>query len=384
MTVGSKDILVLNKENRIDDDVLQLLSNNDYRVAPVTAESKALSYIRHHDPSLVLIGQSPESDLYGFIREIRSINLQLPVVLLLEAEELPLAVLTLEQQGGTDYALQGSDELLLYVINRNIRYSSVDRRLNRDRIVIDNSDEKLQLLIQDQQAGLRVQNRMMPESPLLIGGIQFDYRIFPSVILSGDFINVIEIPGERIMFYLADVSGHGASSAFVTVLLRSLSGRLEKQFAELDLYSTGDILFWMNKELLLCDLEHHVTMFLGIIDKSTEKLEYSNAGHFPAAILNVEDDTRYLEIGGRPLGLFEEVAYETRTLDLPNPYTMIMFSDGVFEIMPQETLKDKEQHLLALVECGKKSVEALADSLNVLQPKQDDVAILTVVGTGQN
>ena len=383
MMVGSKDILVVNTENRIDGHVLQLLSNNDYHVTPVTVVSEALSYIRHNDPSLVLIGQSPESDLYDFIREIRSTNIQLPVVLLLEIEELPLAIPTLEQQGGTDYALQESDELLLYVINRNIRYSGVDRRLNRDRIVIDNSDEKLKLLIQDQQAGLRVQNRMMPESPLVVGGVQFDYRIFPSVILGGDFINVIEIPGERIMFYLADVSGHGASSAFITVLLRSLSGRLEKQFAELDLHSTGDILFWMNNELLLCDLEHHVTMFLGIIDNSTEKLEYSNAGHFPAAILNAEDETKYLEIGGRPLGLFEEVAYETRTLDLLSPYTVIMFSDGVFEIMPQETIQDKEQHLLSLVACGNKSVESLADSLNVLQPKQDDVAILTVAGTGQ-
>ena len=382
MTVGSKDILVVNTENRIDEHVLQLLSNNDYHVSPVTVESEALSYVRHHDPSLVLIGQSPETDLYGFIREIRSTNLQVPVVLLLEAKEVALAVPTLERQGGTDFALHGSDELLLYVINRNIAYSGVDRRLNRDRVVVDNPDEKLKLLIQDQQAGLRVQNSMMPESPLVIGDVQFDYRIFPSVILGGDFINVIEIPGDRIMFYLADVSGHGASSAFITVLLRSLSGRLEKQFAELDLHSTGDILSWMNNELLLCDLEHHVTMFLGIIDNATEKLEYSNAGHFPAAILSAEDETKYLEIGGRPLGLFEEVTYETRTLDLPNVYAMIMFSDGVFEIMPQETLKDKEEHLLSLVKCGNKSVEALADSLNVLQPKQDDVAILTVAGTG--
>jgi sigma-B regulation protein RsbU (phosphoserine phosphatase) len=278
--------------------------------------------------------------------------------------------------------LLGSDELLLYVIDRNLGYSGEDRRLNRDRLAVDNPDEKLRLLIQDQQAGLRVQNSMMPESPILIGNVHFNYRIFPSVILGGDFINVFEIPDERIMFYLADVSGHGASSAFITVLLRSLSGRLEKKFTELDLQSTGDILSWMNNELLLCDLEHHVTMFLGLIDKAAGKMEYSNAGHFPAAILSDEDDTRYLEIGGRPLGLFKEVTYETRTLDLPNSYTMIMFSDGVFEIMAQETLKAKEEHLLSLVKCGNRSVEALADSLDVLQPKQDDIAILTVAGTG--
>jgi hypothetical protein len=59
-----------------------------------------------------------------------------------------------------------------------------------------------------------------------------------------------------------------------------------------------------------------------------------------------------------------------------------MFSDGVFEIMPQETLRDKEEYLLSLVKCGTRSVGALADHLNMVQAKKDDIAVLTVAGAG--
>ena len=176
------------------------------------------------------------------------------------------------------------------------------------------------------------------------------------------------------------MSGHGASSAFVTVLLRSLSRRLEQQFSELNLACTGDILLWMNDELLRCDLEHHVTMFLGVIDMSTHEMEYSNAAHFPAAILSREDEAEFLEIGGRPLGLFKNVDYESRAVKLPNSFTINMFSDGVFEIMPQETLKGKEEYLLSLVKYGTRSVQALADHLGMVQAQKDDIAVFTVAG----
>ena len=382
MTVGGNDILVVNTDNRIDEHVLQRLKDDGYNVHQVAVEGDSLSHIRHHNPDLILISDSnPENGLLGFIKEIRAIRIQLPIVLLLDADELPSAVPVLEQ-GATDYALFGVEDLLLYVIKRNLRFGGVDRRVNRGPQVADNMEEKLNLLIHDQQAGFRVQSNMMPDAPACIGGVHFDHEIFPSLIMSGDFINYFSLSDGRILFYLADVSGHGASSGFVTILLRSLSRRLEEQWVDLELTSTGEILSWMNDELLRCDLEHHVTMFLGVIDASEGELEYSNAAHFPAVILSDQTNANYLEIGGRPLGLFRDVNYETRRVKLPESYTLVMFSDGVFEIMPQETLRDKEEYLLSLVKCGTRSVGALADHLGMVQAKKDDIAVLTVAGAG--
>ena len=221
---------------------------------------------------------------------------------------------------------------------------------------------------------------MMPASPSHIGDVLLDHQIYPSLILSGDFIDYFPLPENRVLFYLADVAGHGASSAFVTVLLRSLSRRLEREYASLGLISPGEILTWMNDELLLCEVEHHVTIFMGVADMQTGQLTYSNAGHFPAAILSSDEHTAFLKSGGRPIGLFDGIEYESITLTLPETWSLVLFSDGVFEIMAQQTLKDKEDHLLSLVKCGARNVEQLSEQLGMTEAGSppDDIAVFTV------
>lgn len=59
---------------------------------------------------------------------------------------------------------------------------------------------------------------MLPDKELNVGGLLARYLLIPSLYLSGDFVDVVSIDADKTMFYLADVSGHGASSALVTVL----------------------------------------------------------------------------------------------------------------------------------------------------------------------
>ncbi|MCP6134720.1 SpoIIE family protein phosphatase, partial [Klebsiella pneumoniae] len=75
-----------------------------------------------------------------------------------------------------------------------------------------------------------VQMNMLPESPWTVGGFAFEHQIIPSLYLSGDFTDYFRVDERRIAFYLADVSGHGASSAFVTVLLKFMTTRLLFEF----------------------------------------------------------------------------------------------------------------------------------------------------------
>jgi sigma-B regulation protein RsbU (phosphoserine phosphatase) len=167
-------------------------------------------------------------------------------------------------------------------------------------------------------------------------------------------------------------------------MLKSLSRRLQSDYESLDLKSPGSILTWLNRELLQCDLEQHVTMFLGILDCDESTLEYSNAAQFPAAILSGDDRAEFLEIGGLPLGLYQTPEYDSRSVSLPIQFTIVMFSDGVFEIMPQQTLKAKEEHLLSVVKCGKRDVDALAEQLGIESTRDvpDDIAVFTVAGIG--
>ncbi len=221
---------------------------------------------------------------------------------------------------------------------------------------------------------------MMPRSPFVAGNITFAHKIIPSIILSGDFVDYFELVDNRLFFYIADVSGHGASSAFVTVLLRNLSQRLSNEYEQLALDNTAAILAWFNQELLRSEIAQHVTMFLGIIDIEKDLLEFSNAAHFPGTIYSSAGKAQYLEIGGLPLGLYESVNYETNTIELTGSFELVMFSDGIFEIMNQQTLKAKEDLLLSLVAEGGCTVEMLSERLGLgaVKDAPDDIALFTI------
>ena len=291
------------------------------------------------------------------------------------------------QAGASDYIyyVGAEKELLAHVVMHNL-----ECRTNAAAAAAsEESTSMFRRLERDQRSGFRVQQAMLPDSPTSIRGITFNHQLYPSLIMSGDFIDYFELFDGRVAFYIADVSGHGASSAFITLLLKSLSRRLLDEFRRF--LSTAEILSWINSELMQWKLEQHVTMFFGIIDQENSSLEYSNAAHFPGTILCFDQGANFLEIGGQPLGLYREPLYRVHHVDLPENYSIVMFSDGVFEILPQRTLEAKEEHLLSVVKCQQPGedlsgmVDGLVDDLGVLSASAipDDIAVFTVASSGR-
>ncbi|MGV8664243.1 SpoIIE family protein phosphatase, partial [Pseudomonas aeruginosa] len=78
-------------------------------------------------------------------------------------------------------------------------------------------------------------------------------RIIPSLYRSGDFVDYFRVDERRVAFYLADVSGHGASSAFVTVLLRFMTTRMlyeSRRNCTLPEFKPSEVLEHINRGLI--------------------------------------------------------------------------------------------------------------------------------------
>ena len=283
--------------------------------------------------------------------------------------------------GASDYLyFDGAEkELIGFVVRQNLEH-----RLHLQAVAVqEEASVRYAQLEKDQRSGFRVQQSMLPKAPTSIRGLTFDHQLYPSMIMSGDFIDYFELSDGRVIFYIADVSGHGASSAFVTVLLKSMSRRLIEQ--ESRSQGTAEIMSWFNKELLQWGLEHHVTMFLGLIDQENQRLEYSSAAHFPGTILCHENGAGFLEIGGQPLGLFAKPNYLSYEVVLPERYCIVMFSDGVFEILPETSLEDKEARLLNLASSHRGAgLDALVNDLGLLAASAipDDIAVFSIASAG--
>lgn len=277
----------------------------------------------------------------------------------------------------------GVDEVLSKLFE-HVRVSRLNH-VYRQELEDINTDlrEGIAELRADQSAGRKVQLKMLPEHERQFGDLRLDYLIKPSLYLSGDFLDYFRIDEHRVLVYIADVSGHGASSAFVTVLLKNLTSRLQRNLKR---GSSNEVLFpdrflrRINKELLDTRLGKHLTSFVGIIDTRERKLDYVVGAHFPMPILASADHAEFLEGSGLPVGLFEKPEWEIFSVPLPQPFNLVLFSDGILEVIDARGLDEKENRLLELVSEGRQTIASLSAALGLddITELPDDIAIVTV------
>jgi phosphoserine phosphatase RsbU/P len=243
-------------------------------------------------------------------------------------------------------------------------------------------ERSLDELREDQMAAQQVQQNLLPPKLQSIGGVSFAYDLSPSLVLSGDFVDVAPLDDHLTLFYLADVSGHGASSALVTVLLKNMTNRVlraHQRDTPLSELSPASTLYVLNRELLDTGLGKHFTIFAGILDGRNSRLKYAVGGHHPMPILNQDGEARFLTGRGMPVGLFDEPFFDEHELHLADRFSLTLFSDGVLEVMAKEgSLEKREECLRELVAAGVVMPDALLESVLGSASCPDDIAILTL------
>lgn len=304
-------------------------------------------------------------------------------VVALVSEEGSAALRLALRSGADDVFLRSelSDNTEAFVksIKRQMRRATHIEDANSLR---DSLERSLDELRADHHAAQHVQQNLLPEPEQTINGVKYEYTLTPSLLLSGDFVDAIQVNEHLSMFYLADVSGHGASSALVTVLLKNLTSRLLRNYrrsSSYDLLSPLATLNRINQEILLTRMGKHMTMFIGLLDSRTSELTYAVGGHHPMPILSSGGAASFLEGRGMPVGMFDKPVFEERVIQLPKNFTLTLFSDGILETISETSLAEKEALLLRTLKNGFISSEALTAELEFgVETHPDDVAIMTV------
>lgn len=83
--------------------------------------------------------------------------------------------------------------------------------------------EQNEILNEDLQSARHVQEVMIPGRVPVIPGIQLAYLWKPMSSVGGDILSFPRNPDKVLLFFLGDVSGHGITAAFYTVLLKYLT-----------------------------------------------------------------------------------------------------------------------------------------------------------------
>jgi sigma-B regulation protein RsbU (phosphoserine phosphatase) len=200
------------------------------------------------------------------------------------------------------------------------------------------------------------------------------------------------------MAFLLDVSGHGISSAMVTVSVnQSLSTHtsqiVKKVFSEPPYYrllSPAEVMCELANEYPFDRFDKFFTIVYLLINIKSGKLSYSCAGHPAPLLLRADGSTEWLTTGGGLIGLLDTGPYEEGHIDFQPGDRLFLYSDGLIEYCDYSGEAFGTERLVDVLgrdgedlKTTCRSVRKALDHFGNHRALQDDVSLLGVEFLGR-
>ncbi len=201
-----------------------------------------------------------------------------------------------------------------------------------------------------------VQRRLLPDHRTNHPGIAFDFRYLPADGVGGDMLDIIPLENERFGLMIADVSGHGVSSALISSMLKmSLYANKIDDPAK----TPSDVLTALNRNMAQNLAGEFITALYANIDVRRRLLQFATAGHENPVVIR---DGRLISFNarGRALGLFPEKDFDTSEFQLLKNDIVYFFTDGCFEILDDtQNILDIQKFYQLLLDGALKPFDAI-------------------------
>ena len=390
MTTKDSTLLIVEDEPALRQSLVAFLEDSGYRILQAENGSDGLAVFEQKHPDLVICDlRMPGIDGLELLKRISNASACTPVILLSGVGDMK-DVVDAMRLGAADY-------LIKPVVDLRVLECAIDRAIDRSCLLQENIQYRQKLeqrnkelqehvdrLKLDLQAGRAVQQQLLPSEPLLIADYRISFDMEPSSYLSGDLVDYFKLSDDVFVFYIADVSGHGASSALITLLIQNQISLLLSHYnsgACAAVLNPSELLSQINQELLKTDTSKHATLFYAVFDIAKHSLTYASAACFPGPIICTEQKCEMLEPEGLAVGLFEDATYSNQTLDMTGVQSIVLLSDGMFELMDEPSLAEKEARLLEIAGQPDHTMHHyLSELRNNGKTKHapDDITVLTV------
>lgn len=383
-------ILTIEDEPPIRRGIVAYLEDSGFTMLEANDGPSGIEIFRREQPDVVLCDlRLPGMDGLEVLSTITTESPETPVIVVSGVSLLNYAVQALKR-GAWDYITKPIHDMAVLesAVRRVLEHAELQRQNREYRENLETLNQELtrtlKQLQEDEEAGRRIQLQMLPEDNKCFGVYTFRRRLYPSMYLSGDFVDYFRIDDHHIGFYMADVSGHGAASGFVTMMINTLMTQYREalwQAGNNTIMKPHEILQRLNRDVCRQNLDKHLTMFYGVIDQAQNTLVFSNAGQYPYPLLNDGQEVRTLECRGRPIGMFYDTQFTLHQIELPATFDLMMISDGILELMPIETLQKRYGELLSRsMEGTGLDLEEMTTGLEVLADRHlpDDIAIMVI------
>ncbi|HOF39134.1 MAG TPA: SpoIIE family protein phosphatase [Candidatus Hydrogenedentes bacterium] len=285
-------------------------------------------------------------------------------------------------------------EAMAVVVNKPFEYDEADA--NQLQLLMSGAwnqikrNEAVAWIQREVDEIANIQRALLPRSMPTVQGMRV--RAFSSTFdrAGGDYYDVLPVgapPGTdlkqhpRWLILIADVSGHGPSSAVIVAILSTLL-----RVGSVEGSSPARVLEYLNGQLMGHTAgQVFVTAFLALIDLDARTLVYSNAGHNPPVVRRPDGTVTELERSGDiPLGIMTSWTYSERTIPIERDAVLWLYTDGVVETRSADGEAFGEQRLRdAIQSLEGESSRAVAELVGMLRaheagrrPSDDQVIML--------
>ena len=194
---------------------------------------------------------------------------------------------------------------------------------------LDNEAKSAERIREDMRLAEIIQERLLPNGPPHIPGFDVAGASMAAGHVGGDYFDFIPLRDNRWGIALGDVSGKGVPAA---LLMANLQATLRSQ--ALQDISCHQCMANCNRLLFLSTThDRFATLFYGRLDVRSNVLTYCNAGHERPFHLAGDGKIRRLTAGGLAVGILKEFEYEDDIVILQPGELIVIFSDGVTDMI---------------------------------------------------
>src|SRR5438093_2555662 len=318
----------------VDDDAIsrqvlaKLLTATGYKCHVCKDGSEALEAVHAKPPSLLLLdfdmpGLNGAEVLTRLRKDRHSVVAQIPTILLTAhgSEESEVSCL---QAGADDFVTKPVNAAVLRArIETQLRLRSMRRQLERQNDELERWRRDLE---RDLAAARLTQQSLIPQKPLVLPGWDVAASYRPVIQVGGDIYGWLCMKDGRILFWIADGSGHGAAAALLTTLakLRFHHGSAEHN-------APASVMEAVNDDFRsIFGGRSFMTAMCVAINHKTGSAHAVGAGHPPLLIVRQNGATESIASVAPPLGLVERSEFVETALDFEPGDAFLLYTDGLF------------------------------------------------------
>jgi sigma-B regulation protein RsbU (phosphoserine phosphatase) len=373
----------------VDDDAIsrkilaQLLASAGHDCRECEDGAKALQLIHAKPPSLLLLDfDMPGLNGAEVLRRLRSdpdpAIAQIPAIMLTGhgSEESEVSCL---QAGADDFVTKPINAAVLRArIETQLRLRSMRRQLERQN---DELEEWRRNLERDLAAARLTQQSLIPQKPPPLPGWQVATCYRPVIQVGGDIYGWLPMKDSRILFWIADGTGHGAAAALLTTLAKLLfhHGSVEHD-------APATVMERVNSDFRsIFGARSFMTAMCVALDPASGHASVVGAGHPPLLVIRDNGATESIASIAPPLGLIEHPEFTETVIGFEAGDAFLLYTDGLFGSAKDERRRLTPQRLEKMLDHSAPSAEALLKGIltqvapdNAGDALPDDLAALAV------